>query len=62
MPLAGVVGTAITECEGEPCLIVMVVQRTDELAAKIPDAFEGYQVVIHVSGEIRALPKRKPEP
>ncbi len=51
----GVVGTAIGECEGKPCIKVLVVQATPELVKRIPSALEGFPVVIEESGEIRAL-------
>jgi hypothetical protein len=37
---------------------VLVIEKTPELAQKIPDIIEGYQVVIEETGEIRALPKK----
>lgn len=55
MEWPGVAGTMIGECEGEPCLKVLVESATDELRRKIPTEFDGYGVEIVVSGEIRAL-------
>jgi len=55
LSLPGVVGTAISECEGNPCIKVLVVRQTPELARWIPSALEGFPVVIEESGEIRAL-------
>lgn len=55
MSLPGVVGTAIGECEGKPCIKVLVVKRTPELLKTIPSALEGFPVVIEETGEIRAL-------
>ena len=46
MSLPGVVGTAIGECEGKPCIKVLVVKETPELVNKIPRTLEGYPVVI----------------
>ncbi len=54
MSLPGVVGTAIGECEGAPCIKVYVVKQSQELADKIPSTFEGFTVVVEVTGEIRA--------
>ena len=51
----GVVGTAIGELEGRPCLKVFVAGKTDELRAKIPITLEGYPVVVEETGEFRAL-------
>ena len=33
MTVPGVVGTAVGECEGEPCLTVYVAEKSDALAA-----------------------------
>jgi hypothetical protein len=58
MSLSGVVGTAIGECEGEPCIQVLVVEETPELLKQIPSTLEGFLVVIEETGEIRALDSR----
>jgi hypothetical protein len=58
MSLPGVVGTAQGLCNDKPCIKVYVIEKTPELAQKIPDIIEGYQVVIEETGEIRALPKK----
>jgi hypothetical protein len=55
MALPGVTGIGIGECEGAPCIKVMVAQATAELSAKIPTMFEGFPVVVEETGEIRAL-------
>ncbi len=63
MALPGVVGVAIGECDGEPCLKVLVAGGAAELAAKIPSRFQGHRVVIDETGEIRApRPLRDPPP
>ena len=51
----GVVGTMIGECEGQPCIVVLVDSASDELRARIPTEHENYRVAIQVTGEIRAL-------
>jgi hypothetical protein len=53
--LPGVVGTAVGECEGKPCIQVLVVKKTPELMNKIPPKLDGFVVVIEETGEIRAL-------
>ena len=58
MSLPGVVGTAIGECEGKPCIKVLVVKETPELVNEIPRTLEGYPVIIEETGEIRALQPR----
>lgn len=55
MSLTGVVGTAIGECSGQPCIKVFVVQKTPTLLQQIPATLDGYPVAVEVSGEIRAL-------
>ena len=54
MEIPGVVGTAQTLCDGEPCIMIMAAARTPEIAQKIPDRLEGYRVTIQVTGEFRA--------
>jgi hypothetical protein len=54
MEISGVVGTGIGACEGEPCIRVFVVEKTDEIADKIPSTIEGYTVEIVVSGRFEA--------
>ncbi len=58
MALPGVVGTAIGECEGNPCIKVLVVEETPQLVNEIPPTLEGYPVVIEETGEIRPLHPR----
>lgn len=55
MSLPGVVGTAIGECDGKPCIKVFVVKKTPELLKKISPTLEGFLVVIEETGEFRAL-------
>ena len=49
-----VIGTAIGEQEGKPCIVIMVDRKSRELVEKIPEELEGYAVVIKETGEIRA--------
>lgn len=55
MSLPGVVGTALGECSGQPCIKVFVVKKTADLLKQIPSAIEGYEVAVQETGEIRAL-------
>ena len=55
MSIPGVVGTAIGEYNGKPCIKVLVVKKTKELTEKIPSRVEGFPVIIEATGEIRAL-------
>jgi len=51
--LPGVVGIAIGECEGKPCIKVLVASKTKELLRRIPSTFKGYKVAVDEVGEIR---------
>lgn len=54
MDVPGVVGTGIGLCEGEPCIVVYVAQRTPEVARSIPAEVDGHRVRIEETGPIRA--------
>ena len=62
MAIPGVVGTAQSLCDGKDCIKVYVVEMTSQLKKKIPEALEGYPVDVEVTGEFRALPKKKQGP
>jgi hypothetical protein len=51
----GVVGTGIGECDGKPCIKVLVIKRTADLVKRIPPALNGFPVVMEETGEIRPL-------
>lgn len=53
MAVPGVVGTGIGECEGRPCIRVMVVKKTPELLKKIPSRVEGFLVDVQETGMFR---------
>ena len=55
MAVPGVVGVAIGESKGKPCIRVFTSARPQQLRAKIPPTIEGYPVIIEESGPIRAL-------
>lgn len=55
MSLAGVVGVAESIHDDQPCVLVLVIELTDELREQIPSEIGGYQVVVSESGEITAL-------
>ena len=54
MSIPGVVGTAIGEFEGKPCIRVFVAEKTKEVMEKVPSEIEGFRVIIDETGEIRA--------
>lgn len=56
MAIPGVVGTFIgATAGGQPCIKIMVVERTTELERQLPRELEGYPVEIFESGRIRPL-------
>ncbi len=57
MAVPGVVGTAISLCEGKPCIKVYAVKKTAELSRRIPPLLEGYPVEIEETGVIRSMPQ-----
>jgi hypothetical protein len=59
MALPGVVGTAQSLCDGQPCIKVFVVQATPELAQKIYRILTGYPVVIQETGPMRSRPPQQ---
>jgi hypothetical protein len=59
MSIPGVVGTAIGECNGRPCIMILVEKKTPDLMKKIPSTLEGFPVVVEETGVIRPIEKRK---
>lgn len=55
MATSGVAGVAEGEFDGKPCILVLVVELTNELRKQIPNDLDGYRVVVSESGEIKAL-------
>lgn len=55
MAVPGVVGTAVGEQDGAPCIRVLVARKTDAVAGRIPSEAGGYPVVIEETGHIRPL-------
>ncbi len=54
MAIPGVIGTAIGQSEGKPCILVFTAANTEEVRRKIPLTVEGYPVVVQYTGEIHA--------
>jgi len=59
LKIPGVVGVYVGMLEDAktPCLKVMVVRKTSELEQRIPNALEGYPVLLDETGVIRPLRK-----
>ena len=55
MTMSGVMGTAQGLCDGEPCIRVFVIKKSDELMGQIPPMIEGYPVDVQETGEFRKL-------
>ena len=55
MGIPGVVGTAVGQFEGRPCIKLFVAEKTGELASKFPAAVEGHRVIVEETGPFRAL-------
>jgi hypothetical protein len=55
MAMSGVVGTAQGLCDGEPCIRVFVIKKSDQLMGQIPPQIEGYPVDVQETGEFRKL-------
>ena len=53
MAIAGVVGTAVGECEGEGCIKVYLSAASEVVEAEVPGEFGGFRVVTEVTGEVR---------
>ncbi|MFQ5528808.1 MAG: hypothetical protein ACE5FP_00515 [Gemmatimonadota bacterium] len=53
LPLPGVEGTGIGECDGSPCILIFLAERSDELLEQIPSTHRGYRVEMRVTGEFR---------
>jgi hypothetical protein len=54
MALSGVVGTALGEHRGRPCILVLTAGPPGELSGQIPDRAEGHPVVLRETGTLRA--------
>jgi hypothetical protein len=58
MEIPGVVGTAIGQTGGKPCILVFTASNAEQARQKIPSTVDGYPVVVQHTGEIRALGER----
>jgi hypothetical protein len=55
MAIPGVVGTAIGQSRGKPCILIFTSLNPAELSSKIASTIGGYPVLIEQTGDIRAL-------
>jgi hypothetical protein len=57
MAIPGVIGTAIGERKGKPCILVLTASSTEQVKKQIPATVDGYPVIVQYVGDIRALDK-----
>jgi hypothetical protein len=55
MGLEDVVGVAIGERKGKPCILVFVKRISPKMMEAIPKEIEGFEVCIEETGEFKAL-------
>jgi len=56
MAIPKVVGVAVGALDdGTPCILVLVVEETDEIDRRVPKKLEGHPVRVFVSGEIKPM-------
>ena len=55
MAVPGVVGTAVGQCKGKPCILILTASDTERVKRTIPAMVDGYPVTVEYTGEIRAL-------
>lgn len=53
--LPGVVGAGVGSRDGQPCITVLVSSAASAPLPRLPGTLEGYPVVVHESGTIRAV-------
>ena len=53
--IPGVVATAIGQCEGNPCILILTASNTQQVRQKVPARVQGYRIVVRHVGEIRVL-------
>ena len=56
MSRPGVTGMGLGRCDGEPCIVLYLLRRTEALASELPDTVEGYPVRLEVTGGFEARP------
>lgn len=57
MEISGVVGIGQGLCDGEPCIKVFLIKKTQKLEETIPREIDGYKVIIEETGRVRAYPE-----
>jgi len=62
MGLPGVVGTALGESGGKPCILILVARKTSKVMNQVPATLDGYPVTVMETGEIKASPAEQEKP
>jgi hypothetical protein len=60
LAISGVVGVSEGVRDGQPVLQILVVRRTPELLARLPQALDGHPVVVVETGVIRSQDSTRP--
>lgn len=47
-----VTGTGIGRCEGDPCIVLYLLRRTEAVQEAVPDSVDGHPVRLEVTGRI----------
>lgn len=56
MAIPGVTAVAVGESDdGTPCILILILEQTDELDQRIPKSLDGHPVCVRVSGEIKPM-------
>jgi hypothetical protein len=58
MAIPGIVGTAIGQARGQPCILILTTWNTEQIRGSIAATVDGYPVVVQYTGDIRALDER----
>jgi hypothetical protein len=58
MALDDVVAIGASQCEGEPCIRVLLARENPETIARLPQQIDGIRVVSETSGPVTANPAR----
>lgn len=53
-----VTGVGVGSCDGEPCLVVYLIRRSEDVVRALPDRVDGYPVRLEVTG--RVVPRPAP--
>ncbi len=58
MAIPGVVGVGKGESQGDPCIVIFVLDKKADSLKALPDSIAGYLLKIEESGEFQALGKQ----